>query len=412
MFLCDLRHMVKLSKFGEDYLLLAFRIDKHINGYIDFYIGPEKLKQIVGNETLTAPKKLLNDCKDLMKQLGSQGFNKEREIYLNKMLVSMETSIEIIFGTEIPIEEQFLKIYDVALKPVNDLEFKNLKKEFDKAYPGSGSLEERMKRYRIKRKVPEKKVFIFFKKALDLVRERTKALFLDILPKEEKIIIELVNNNESDRNIKWNCYNWYLGKYTSRIEINPSFGMYWTAFLIYASHEGYPGHHTEFALKEQKLVREQNHFEHSLLILHSPKLIISEGIGNIAISMLYSNQELAEIGLNNFCPDPSKDDPLEILIAQNNVRGKNSLLLYDLAYRALIDRYNNNDLLDYGTRVGFFSEEEIKNYLKKLSNPVYSKNSFIYELGYNLIRNKYGTVPSVKNFQNLLINPILPSDLI
>ena len=41
--------MLKLSKFGEDYLLLAFRIDKHINGYIDFYIGPEKLKQIVGN---------------------------------------------------------------------------------------------------------------------------------------------------------------------------------------------------------------------------------------------------------------------------------------------------------------------------------------------------------------------------
>ena len=74
--------MVKLSKFGEDYLQLAFRIDKHINGYIDFYIGPEKLRHVIRNESLTAPKKLLDDYKDLIKQLGSQGFNKEREIYI------------------------------------------------------------------------------------------------------------------------------------------------------------------------------------------------------------------------------------------------------------------------------------------------------------------------------------------
>jgi len=404
--------MVKLFKFGEDYLLLAFRIDKHLNGYVDFYIGPEKLRHVVHNESLTAPKKLLNDCKDLIKQLGSQGFNKERKRYLNKMLVAMETSIELIIGTKIPIEEQFLKIYDVALKPVNESEFKKLKEEFDKAYPGSGSLEERMKKYRISRKVPEKKVYEFFKKALDLVRKRTEALFLDILPKEEKIILELVNNNESDEYIKWNCYNWYLGNYSSRIEVNPSFGMYWTAFLIFASHEGYPGHHTEFVLKEQKLYREQNQFEHSLLILNSPKLIITEGIGNIAISTLYSNQELAKIGLSNFCSDPSKEDSLEVLIAQNNVRGKNSLFLYDLAYRALIDRYSNEQILDYGTSLEIISEEEVRNHLKRLSNPVYSKNAFMYELGSNLIRNKYGGVPSIKNFQKLLINPILPSDLI
>ncbi len=404
--------MVKLSKFGEDYLQLAFRIDKHINGYIDFYIGPEKLRHVISNESLTAPKKLLDDYKDLIKQLGSQGFNKEREIYIKKMLIAMKTSIELIIGTKIPIKEQFLKLYDVALKPVDESEFKNLKDEFDKAYPGFGSLEERMKKYRIRRKVPEKKVFVFFKEALDLVRKRTKELFLDILPKEEKIILELVNNNESDEKIKWNCYNWYLGNCTSRIEVNPTFGMYWTAFLIYASHEGYPGHHTEFVLKEQKLFREQNQFEHSLLILHSPKLIITEGIGNIAISVLYSNKELAEKGLSNFCSDPSKDDPLEVLIAQNNIRGKNSLFLYNLAYRALIDRYNNDELLDYGTSLEIFSEEEIRNQLKRLSNPVYSKNAFMYELGSNLIRNKYGGVPSIKNFKNLLINPVLPSDLI
>ena len=53
--------MAKLSKFGEDFLLLALRIDKHIKGYVDFYFGPEKLRQIVDNESITSPNKLLKD---------------------------------------------------------------------------------------------------------------------------------------------------------------------------------------------------------------------------------------------------------------------------------------------------------------------------------------------------------------
>ncbi|MFX0077269.1 MAG: hypothetical protein ACFE96_17650, partial [Candidatus Hermodarchaeota archaeon] len=370
------------------------------------------LKQRVSNESIIPPKSLLNDCNTLLEQSSSQAFSKKREKYIKKLLIAMKTSIQILSGKVIPIEEQFLKLYDVPLKPVNEIEFKNLNEEFDRAYPGFGSLEERMKRYRIKRRVPEKKVFEFFKKSLDLVRERTLELFGEILPKDEKIIIEMVNADDSNEKIKWTCYNWYLGNSTSRIEVNPSYRMYWTAFLSFASHEGYPGHHTEFSLKEQKLYRDQNQFEHSLLILHSPKLIITEGIGSTAINVIYSNQELAELGLKNFCTDPSIEDPLEVLIAQNNLRGKNTLFLYDLAYRSLIDKYTNDEILDYGMNLGIFTEEEIRNHLKRLSNPAYSKNSFMYELGSNLIRKKYGTVPSVNIFKNLLENPVLPSDLI
>ncbi|GAH43066.1 unnamed protein product, partial [marine sediment metagenome] len=31
---------MKLSEFGIKFLRLALRIDKHIKGYVDFYIGP------------------------------------------------------------------------------------------------------------------------------------------------------------------------------------------------------------------------------------------------------------------------------------------------------------------------------------------------------------------------------------
>jgi len=156
--------MAKVSKFGEDYLLLALRIDKHIKGYVDFYYGPEKLRKTVKNESLTSPKKLLNDFYTLIQGLGAQGYDLKREVFLEKMLTAMRTSIELLNGIDISIEDQFLKLYDVALLPVNESELRNLKTEFKEAYSGSGSLEEHMTNLRVIRRVPETKFFLFLKK--------------------------------------------------------------------------------------------------------------------------------------------------------------------------------------------------------------------------------------------------------
>ncbi len=403
--------MTKISEFGKDYLLLALRIGKHIKGYVDFYYGPEKFRQIVENESLKSPNKLLKDSIALIKQLGAQGYEIKRERYLEKMLIAMKTSIELLIGIEIPIKDQFMKFYDVDLKPANESELSNLKEEFEEAYRGSESLEERMNKLRITRKVPESKVFKFFKKAVDITEKQTKELFIDLLPKNERIIIDVVKNDNSSEKVKWNCYNWYLGKFTSRIEVNPNYQMYWTVFLSYSSHEAYPGHHTEFVVKEERLYRELNQFEHSILILHSPKLVISEGIANKAISILFSNQEVAEIGLNEFCPDASKEYSLEELVLQDKVKRKIPLFWYNFAYHALVDRYNEKELMLYGKNFEIFSNEDLITGIERMSTPAYSNNAFIYYIGNNILKS-YGDVPSLKEFQNLLVNPILPSDLI
>jgi hypothetical protein len=252
-------------------------------------------------------------------------------------------------------------------------------------------------------------VFELFKKALNITRERTKELFVNFLPQKERIVLELVKNNNE---IKWAYYNWYLGNFCSRIEVNPNYNMYWTGLLAAAAHEGYPGHHTEFIIKEQRLYRELNQFEHSLLLLHSPKLILSEGIADLAVEMLFSNREAVEIGLRELCPDSSNEVSIDKMIAQNKVKGKITLFWYSFAYHALIDKYKKEQLVQYGTNFEIVSKEDIKIELNKLSNPVYSKNAFMYNLGINLIKHKYGAPPSVNVFQKLINNPLLPSDLI
>jgi len=401
---------MQLSEYGIKFLRLPLRIDKHNKGYVDFYTGPKKLRKIVDNEVLTPPNKLLTDCKALQKDLFKQGYDKKRERYLEKMLTAMRTSIEILNGVEIPFKEQFLRLYDVALKPANESELDNLKEEFNAAYGGLGSLEKRISDLRVRRIVPEGKVFELFKKALNITRERTKEVFVDLLPESEHINIELVKNNNNNK-IKWNYYNWYLGNFRSRIEVNPNYNMYWTLFLSNAAHEGYPGHHTEFVVKEQTLYRELNQFEHSILLLNSPRLIICEGIATIAVNMLFSYRDQAEISLQEFCLDSSKESSIEALIAQNKVKGKISLFWYNFAYRALIDRWSEEKLIRYATSFEIYSQENIKNRIKIFLNPVHSTTTFSYNIGSRLIINKYGEFPSVKNFRDLLINPILPSDL-
>jgi len=402
--------MVKISKFGEDFLHLALQIDKHIKGYVDFYFGPQKIRQIVDNESPTSPNKLLKNSVSLIQQIGVQGYDKERERYLEKLLTAMKTSIEILNGTEISIKDQYMKLYDIELQPSNEFEIDNLKDEIDDAYTGPGSLEDRMANLRVMRRVPEAKVLTLFKKALSIVRKQTNKLFTNLLPEEESISIDLVEKTNNE--IKWSFYNWYLGNYHSRIEVNPKYAMYWTSFLSAASHEGYPGHHTEFVLNERKLYVEKNHFEHSILLLHSPKLVICEGIADLAMNVLFSYQKSAEISLQELCPFSLKEESLEELIAQNKIKGKVTLFWYNLAYHALIDNWDVEELIRYAHNFEIFNEESIKNQLKLMYNPAHSLTAFSYNLGSNLIINKYGEFPSVKNFRYLLVNPILPSDLV
>ena len=401
---------MNLSDFGRKFLCLAHRIDKHNKGYVDFYIGPKKISKIVDNEAIISPSKLLTDCKALQKDLFKQGYDKKRERYLEKMLTAMRTSIAILNGVKIPFKEQFLRLYDVALQPANESELDNLKEEFNAAYGGPGSLEKRMNDLRVQRTIPEDKVFELFKKALNITRERTKEVFVDLLPESERINIELVKNNNNNK-IKWTYYNWYLGNFRSRIEVNPNYNMYWTLFLSAAAHEGYPGHHTEFIVKEQRLYRELSQFEHSILLLNSPKLIISEGIANIAVNMLFSYRDQAEISLREFCQDSLKESSIEALIAQGKVKEKQSLFGYNFAYHALIDGWSEEKLIRYATSFEIFSQEIIKNRITYLLNPVHSTTAFSYNIGSKLIINKYGGFPSVTDFRDLLTNPIFPSNL-
>jgi hypothetical protein len=395
---------------GEDFLLLALRIDKHIKGYVDFYIGPEKFKLKVNNESIHSPKKLLNDCNNLQNKLFKQGYEKNRVRYLEKSLIAMRTSIEDLLGIKIPFKEKFLRLYDVELQPINESKLDKLTEDFNMVYKGNGNLDERMKVIRERRRVKEEDVYSFFKKGIAIVKMKTNELFGDILPKEEKILIELINDSNI-KETKWAYYEWYLGNYLSRIEVNPKFNNYWSSLLSAAAHEGYPGHHTHFVINEKRLFNELHQFEHSILLLNSPKLVICEGIANLAIDVLFTYSEQAEMSLK-FCKDYKQISSVDDLAKENELKSQQSIYWYNLAYHALISKWNEKELNYYASNFQLGSQKTIENMLKLIFNPAHSTTAFLYNLGSNLIKKKYGGIPSVTNFQDLLEKPVLPSDLV
>ena len=195
--------MVKISKFGEDFLLLPLRINKHIEGYIDFYIGPKKLQNRVKNEDKISPNEILNDCKTLQKRLFIQGYDKKREKYLEKHLLAMRTSIESLCGIEIQFREKFLRLYDVDLQPANESILNNLIENYNKAYKGSGSLEERMINLREKRKVPEERVYPFEIDAWQQVKlEENDRIFIRVESDADANCVLWHDNNPTFEDLK------------------------------------------------------------------------------------------------------------------------------------------------------------------------------------------------------------------
>jgi len=395
-----------LGEFGKNYLLLALRIGKYIDGYVDTYFGPEEFKKQVDTERICSPKKLLAACKHLQSTLEDQGFTKKRANFLRKMLWAMETSIRLQNGNNIPYIDQVRRLYDIEPTLIADSYFYQIAEDLSEAYQGKGTLEEKMIIIRKKRKIPKRKVMATFHKSIDYVARRTKELFSNFLPEGETISVEAVKQKF------WGVKNWYLGNFTSRIEINLDHDYYWTSVFRTATHEGYPGHHVEQTLKDWYLYQTKKMFEYCICLIPSPKRVIYEGIGDIALNVLFSYKEGARKAYELLCPTPSKEDDLESFSNQWRAGYKANGLWTNLSYHTHVDGWTKERLIQYGTQFGYHTKQEVKTYLEFILNPLTKTYAFCYSSGRQLIEQKFGEHPSLDTFKMLLIQPLLPSDFL
>jgi hypothetical protein len=409
--------MMKLSDFGREYLLLGLRISRYVEDkaeeelikstdkYAEAYFGPLELKQLVKGEGVKSPKQLLSTCISLQNHLKDQGFQEERVKFIGKMLDAMRTRLELDLGVEIPYLEQVKRLYDISPNLIDDSLFFKVKEELDELLEGTGLLLERTQEIVDKHTLPLDKIESTYNTALQLVRDKTYELFPDLLPASERVSIEIVKDKP------WSAYNWYEGNYHSRIEINTDLPVTWTSVLGLSAHEGYPGHHTEHAIKNYLLYNQDNRFEHSIVLIQTPEAVICEGIARNALDVLFSTSEGWELSLDHLCPDKEEED-IEFLIKRSKLYRLLRGFSGNIAIHKYVDYWLDDELMEYMLQFGFWSEEWCKHTLSFIKDSLWSTFIFTYSEGESLIKAKYGDRPSPKNFSTLLTRPILPSDLI
>jgi hypothetical protein len=398
---------MNIADFSREYLLLGLRINKHIEGFVDSYYGSEELSALVKQEEKKSPKNLLETINTLIQALPEQSLTDERHRFIGKSLSAMKTITEILLGETIDYIDKVYRLFDIRPEKTSESHLIETVNQLDELYDGQGSLVERIEAERERKTISIENAERIMLKALSITRDKTSETFSELLPIDEKVEVQIVTNEP------WSAYNWYLGNYKSRIDVNTDLPLEWDQILSFASHEGYPGHHTEHSVKEKYLYVDENRFEHAILLILTPEAVISEGIANTGLDVIFPDeQRRMKLEIENFHPNPS-DTPLEVLIKRGKCMNELFKLSGNLAIYAHVDGQTDEEIFDYCSRELHipYTKERLQQWMKFIRNPLWAPYIFTYSYGEALIRRKFGEKPSPRDFSSLLTQPILPSDL-
>ena len=259
----------------ERYLELCLRLGRHVDGLVDAYYGPAEIKERVDAEELRDPAILATDAASLLESTNDP--------WLGAQLVGLETVARRLAGEEISYEDEVERCYGVRPEWTPEESFEAAHHELDELLSGNGSVAERYGVWREGNQLEGDQLATIYTKLLDDFRLRTKDLF--DLPEGESIEVEYVTDEP------WAAFNYYQGGLRSRIAVNTDSPLSPDFVLELATHEAYPGHHTEHAWKEQVHVREGGRLEESALMVGTPSSLVSEGIAGLAAEILLGDEE-------------------------------------------------------------------------------------------------------------------------
>src|SRR5262245_63945654 len=120
--------MAAMDEVGRRYQALALRIDRHLPGYVDFWTGPEELREAIAAEELSPPIELHVEAVALHEVASTlpAGVPAEerRRAWLAAQLSAMSATCRRLSGEEIAYADLVEVLFDVpaAMTPEADVE--------------------------------------------------------------------------------------------------------------------------------------------------------------------------------------------------------------------------------------------------------------------------------------------------
>jgi hypothetical protein len=276
---------VQIDPLAQEYLSIAFSIERLFPGYVDAYFGPPEIKESALAGDVPNAEQLLDRAQILGQEIASASLPAQREQYLTVQAKAMIAVCGQLAGETAPYRDEVRDFFDIEATHTPESLFDEAIATLDDLLPGDGNVRDRMMVWRQGYEIRPEIAATLIELIASETRRRTAA-FVD-LPANEEVEFAFVQNQP------WSGYNWYLGHDHSRVEINTDNPIHLNALPGLIAHEAYPGHHTEHSLTEQRLYRERGLGENAIQLINTPECVISEGIATLAESIIFTPEELA-----------------------------------------------------------------------------------------------------------------------
>lgn len=398
--------MMAYEALAEEYVRLGAGIERHLPGYIDAYYGPPEWRDEAG-EPPALPDLAVRAAHlvEAVAQAGQTGMDEQRRDYLDRHVRAVQTTLRLLQGEKLSLADEVEALYDVRPERTPEAVFEEAHRVLDELLPAGESLPERMIAHRRELEAPVDQVRELLPLIHAELRQRTRQRF--DLPDDEAVEYSFVKDQP------WSAYNHYLGGCRSGIEINTDLPLRINSLADFIAHEGYPGHHTEGCLKEQRLVEQEGRFEHSIALINTPSCVIAEGIATTALRLVMSDEEWVDWHRQEIFPragkaylDPAREQQIDqALRKMAGLSGNAAFLLHD-------DGQTQQQVQSYLQHYGLLTEAEVKKSLQFLGHPLYRSYIFTYFVGRRLLEDLFTRTGQPERwFGRLLAEAVTPSQV-
>ena len=269
---------------AERYLVLGLRLGKHVDGLVDAYYGPAELQAQVDAEEPIEAAQLAADADALLAELDDG--------WLADQVQGCATYAHVLAGDDDFVQRRGRRLLRRSPRRVAGIRLRGSARASStsscRATARSSSGGRRGASSTAAPATRPSPCSTTCCRSCALARPR-----LVELPAGEELTLEPVQDEP------WWAFNYYQGNLHSRVVLNTDIPTSGRDLLRLAGHEVYPGHHTEHALKEQLLMRDQGRIEEGIQLVPTPQALLSEGI--------------AEAGLDVVLDDAARDEAYEII---------------------------------------------------------------------------------------------------
>lgn len=267
--------VVTLDTVAEGYVRVALQVAQHDPSLVESWRGPDTWRP--GPRVPVAP--LLQRITALRHDLArtAQPGADDRRDYLAGQLAALELAARRLLGESSTFAAEALAGFGYVVQAPNESDAAASREALSRELPGRPPPQARYAAYKRRLSVPASKAEGLMRAALAACRAATEKRFG--LPAGESVELVFVDDSP------WDGFAQYLGGHRTRITVNRRAAMDVSRALRLACHEGYPGHHWQFMLIDDELVRGRGWREFALAPAFGPHLFVSEGAAEAAADL-------------------------------------------------------------------------------------------------------------------------------